>query len=261
MKSMPTLLVAAIGFAVLTAPAVLAQGKVKSQVIWSAKVIPPNAPLNVDKDKMQCLGKGPILKDELIIDAKTKGVKNVVFWLVDAKEPMKPIPTPKALQGKVIDIDQPCCKFISRHTVILDGQKLVVKNSSPIAHNVSFTGGEDGPNLNVLTPAKGQLNVGAVKPRPFPIVPYSCSIHPWMRGFVLPLPSPYYAITDAEGKFEIKDVPAGEYRLVGWHEQIGWIFPGPKDNTDMAKRNVPVTVKNKETTELKPLPRKVVEDE
>jgi hypothetical protein len=254
----------ALGFlaVALTVPSVLGQGSVKSQVIWDDTVIPVNAPANVNV--AACLAKGAILKDELIIDAKTKGVKNVVFWLVDAKNPMKPIPTPKALQGKVIDIDQPCCTFIQRHTVILDGQTLVVKNTSAIAHNVNINGGVDGPVLNVLTPAGGQLKVGAVKTRPFPIVPYSCSIHAWMKGYILPLPSPYYAITDAEGKFEIKDVPAGEYRLVGWHEQIGWIFPPPKGTPVallMSKRNVPVTVKNKAVTELKPLPRKIEDDD
>jgi hypothetical protein len=255
MKWMGILLAAAIGFAV-TAPAALAQGSVKSQVIWSDKVIPKNEEAKVDKDKEHCLEKGTILKNELVIDPKTKGVKNVVFWLVDAKDPTGLIPTPKALQGKVVELDQPMCAFIPRHTVILDGQKLLVKNTSPIAHNIKISGGADGPDLNISLPAGGKLDVGTVKPRSFPIVPCSCSIHAWMNAYLLPLPSPYYAITDAEGKFEIKDVPTGEYRLVGWHEKIGWIFPG----ANIAARNMPVTVKDKAATELKPLPRKV-EDE
>jgi hypothetical protein len=255
MRLMAILLAAAIGLAA-TAPAALAQGSVKSQVIWSDKNVPKNEEAKVDKDKEHCHEKGPILKNELVVDPKTKGVKNVVFWLVDAKNPTGLIPTPKALQGKVVKLDQPMCAFIPRHTVILDGQQLEVWNSSPIAHNIKISGGADGPDLNISLPAGGKLPAIAVKPRSFPIVPCSCSIHAWMNGYLLPLPSPYYAITDAEGKFEIKDVPAGEYRLVGWHEKIGWIFPNPK----MESRNMPVTVKDKAATTLDPLKRKV-EDE
>jgi hypothetical protein len=238
-------------------PAVQAQGGIKSQVIWSDSSVPKNEVANVDKDKAHCLSKGDILKDELIVDPKTKGIKNVVFWLVDAKDPLKGFPTPAALKGKSIDIDQPCCVFIKRHTVVLEGQNLVVKNSSPISHNVNITGGADGPTLNITIPPGKDLKVGEVKPRAFPIIPYSCTIHPWMKGYVLALNTPYYAITDAEGKFEIKNVPAGNYRLVGWHERIGWIFPGAK----MENRNTPVKIDSGKTLELKPLMRKVEDDD
>ncbi|MGL4555701.1 MAG: hypothetical protein ACRC33_31420 [Gemmataceae bacterium] len=241
----------------LAAPSAFAQGSVRSQVVWSDAKIPKNEEAKVDNNRAVCLAKGPILKDDIVIDPKTKGVKNVVFWLVDAKDPMKLLPTPATARGTVVEIDQPCCKFIERITVILAGQQLVVKNSSPIAHNVKISGGADGPALNELIQAGGKANVGEVRARSFPIVPYSCSIHAWMNGYIMALPSPYYAVTDAEGRFEIKDVPAGEYRLVGWHEKIGWIFPGDS----MRKRNVLVTVKAKAVTELKPLPRKIDEDE
>ena len=33
---------------------------------------------------------------------------------------------------------------------------------------------------------------------------------------------PYYAVTDAEGRFEIKNVPVGQWRLFVWHEGHGW---------------------------------------
>jgi len=256
MKSIAFVLAAAVTVAALAAPSAHGQGSVKSQVIWNDKTVPKNEEAKVDKDKDHCLAKGAILQNQLIIDPKTKGVKNVVFWLVDAKKPLETIPTPKALQGKVVEVDQPMCSFVPRHAVILAGQKLVVKNSAPIAHNVKISGGAEGPDLNIALPAGGKLDVGDVKARSFPIVPFSCSIHAWMNGYLLPLPTPYYAVTDAEGKFEIKDVPAGEYRLVGWHEKIGWIFPAAK----LEGRNKVVTVKDKGATELEPLPRKV-EDE
>jgi len=239
----------------LTGPSAYAQGSVRSQVIWSDKVIPKNEPVLVNPRRGWPLA-GRVLKDELIIDAKTKGVKNVVFWLADAKEPSKLIATPKRLQNQVVEIDSPVGHYVPRHAIILAGQDLVLKNTSRVAHGIVISGGVEEPNLNLAQPPGNRVMVGKVKTRLFPIIPFSSPIHPWMRGYILPLPSPYYGITDAEGRFEIKDVPAGEYRLVGWHEKIGWIFPGK----DLATRNTAVTVKDKAATELKPLPRKV-EDE
>ena len=43
-----------------------------------------------------------------------------------------------------------------------------------------------------------------------------------MRSRVAVFTHPYYAITDADGKFEIKDAPAGKHRLFIWQESIGW---------------------------------------
>ena len=51
-----------------------------------------------------------------------------------------------------------------------------------------------------------------------PPIQYKCTIHGWMTGYVRIFDHPYYAVTDADGKFEIKNAPAGKYRIVYWHE-------------------------------------------
>jgi plastocyanin len=45
-----------------------------------------------------------------------------------------------------------------------------------------------------------------------------CNIHDWMSAIILVLPTPYFAQTDAEGRFTLADLPRGEYSLVAWHE-------------------------------------------
>jgi len=47
-----------------------------------------------------------------------------------------------------------------------------------------------------------------------------CDVHPGMQAFLGVLPHGLFAVTDSEGRFEIADVPAGEYRLVVWHEVL-----------------------------------------
>jgi hypothetical protein len=43
-----------------------------------------------------------------------------------------------------------------------------------------------------------------------------------MEGRVAVFDHPYFAITDEHGKFEIKDAPAGKFRIVAYQEKIGW---------------------------------------
>ena len=44
-----------------------------------------------------------------------------------------------------------------------------------------------------------------------------CDQHEFMQFWALPVTSPHYAVVGEDGKFEIKDVPAGKYKVVAWH--------------------------------------------
>jgi hypothetical protein len=41
-----------------------------------------------------------------------------------------------------------------------------------------------------------------------------------MNAEIMVVPHPYYAVTDESGRFELTDVPPGQYEIVAWHE--GW---------------------------------------
>lgn len=47
-----------------------------------------------------------------------------------------------------------------------------------------------------------------------------CAIHSQMHCVVLVLPNPWFSKSDRKGRFEIKDVPPGKYRLKAWHERL-----------------------------------------
>jgi hypothetical protein len=47
-----------------------------------------------------------------------------------------------------------------------------------------------------------------------------CGIHTSMHCIILVLPNPYFAMADARGRYVIKDVPAGTYRLKAWQERV-----------------------------------------
>jgi plastocyanin len=50
------------------------------------------------------------------------------------------------------------------------------------------------------------------------VVKVGCNIHDWMSGIILVLPTPWFARTDAEGRYTLSDLPAGQYSVVVWHE-------------------------------------------
>jgi hypothetical protein len=189
---------------------------IKGQVLFPAdKPIPKREALNVTQDKDHCLSKGPILDESVIVNEKNRGVKNVVVYLrPDDKDP-------KSVEHV---ITQPCCMFSERVTLARVGDTIVVKNPAPVPHNFSWSSNNNG-EYNPTVPKMDQWVMkaaGATEPWKLvaegPPIKYNCTIHGWMTGYVRIFDHPYYAITDADGKFEIKNAPVGKYRIVYWHE-------------------------------------------
>jgi hypothetical protein len=48
-----------------------------------------------------------------------------------------------------------------------------------------------------------------------------CDVHPWMRTFVVTTDNPFYAVSGADGSFNIGKVPDGKYKIVAWHARYG----------------------------------------
>lgn len=218
-------------------------GNLKGTASYDGEV-PAKVTLNVDKDTAHCLSKGALSGDEWVVNAKNKGVRWVFVWLTPAQggSPLKIHPKLADVPKNDIVIDQPCCVFEPHAVALRQGQKVVVKNSSPISHNVSWLSPDPAnPSGNLSTPSAGQVEIKELKASAKPIK-FSCSIHPWMAGWIRVFDHPYFAITDADGNFEIKDAPVGKYNLVVWHEGMGWGAGG--------KNGQPVTIEAGKTTDL-----------
>jgi hypothetical protein len=198
---------------------------IKGRVVFPAdKKIPARAALNVNQDKAHCLGKGALLDEAVLVSAKTRGIKNVVVYLrPDDTTGKADFPKAAVHPGDAnrrpaeVVIDQPCCTFVNRVTCARAGDTVVVKNPAPVAHNFFWDSANNG-NHNPTLAAKTDWKMpNALRPEAAPIQ-FKCTIHPWMTGYVRVFEHPYYAVTDEDGKFEIKNAPAGKFRVVFWHE-------------------------------------------
>jgi hypothetical protein len=200
-------------------------GTIKGQVVWAGPGDPVRPPLKVDKDQQTCLKHGPLLEETYIVDKATKGVKYVTVWLIpedakgakDYKRPIPLHPTLKDLKEKTVELDQPTCMFEPSIIALREGQTLVCKNSSDIAHNVKIDGGANNPNINPIIPAGKKVEVEGWSATGLGPVPIGCSIHGWMKGQVRVFNHPYYAVTNDKGEFVMKNAPAGKFRIVMYH--------------------------------------------
>jgi plastocyanin len=224
MKLLRSLLLIA-GMVSIAASAAAQNGKyvtVKGQITWPGE-LPKLVAVDVKADKPVCCKDGPLMPTDVEVDPKTKGIKNVVVWVrPDTENRADTFPQdkihPDLLKPKSVAhiIDQPKCQFEPRVLIARAGDTLEVKNSATIAHNVNYTSGTE--SFNKLIPAGGSIKLEKPLEAQRTQIPLACNIHPWMLGWVRVFDHPYYAITDKDGNFEIKNLPSGKWRLVYWHE-------------------------------------------
>ncbi len=117
-----------------------------------------------------------------------------------------------------VTIDQNKMKFVPHVAVVLQGTTVDFLNSDPVGHNVYWPSISGNKKLahNLGTWPKGER-----KPFQFNDLGTAsllCNVHPEMSGYVVVAPTPYFAVTDKEGKFEIKNVPPGHYTVKTWSE-------------------------------------------
>ena len=195
---------------------------IKGKVTWPGEA-PKLMAVNVTADKATCCKDGPLMPTDVEVNPKNKGLKNVVVWVRPDTEDRKDVfpvdkihPNHTKPASKAHVIDQPKCQFEPRVLVARTGDTLEVKNSSTIPHNINYN--SDVEAINPLIPAGGAVKLKNPLAAQSTPVSFSCNIHPWMAGRMRVFDHPYFAITDADGNFEIKDLPAGKWRLVYWHE-------------------------------------------
>ena len=201
-------------------------GTVTGRITWGGAVNPEMAVIVINNpDGPACQKNGPLKDETWIVNATNKGLRHTFVWIAPQQKGDKLLihPDLKAVPKDKIIIDQPLCVFIPHALALREGQVLVAKNGAAMAHNFKWTGNPTAnPGGNVLLPPGSEKEIDDLKADRLPVA-VECNIHPWMRGWVRVFDHPYYAITDADGAFTIKNAPTGDYKLMIWHGSGGWL--------------------------------------
>ena len=116
-----------------------------------------------------------------------------------------------------VKVDQKNMKFTPRVVPVLIGTTVDFLNSDAALHNV-FSPDACAEKFNLGTWPKGQSRSYTFKNECSAAL--LCNVHPEMEGFVLALPTPYFAVTAADGSYVIAGVPDGSYTVKVWHPRL-----------------------------------------
>jgi hypothetical protein len=187
---------------------------VKGQILFGGDAIPKAEESKVTADQGHCLAKGALLDKVWDVNASNKGLAGVVVFINPERDEKLAIHPDLQGEPKPFVLDQPYCLFTPRIFAIRSNQALTAKNPDPVAHNVVVKGIKNDQNVQIPPSTEKQLKLVAEGNA----LAISCGSHPWMKGYGWCFDHPYFAVTDKDGNFEIKNVPAGSRKIVIWHE-------------------------------------------
>ena len=202
---------AAIALLLLTGTAAAGPrtGTIAGTVAWKGEA-PARAALDRSRDPV-CARNPRLAEDVVVTDGKLRDV-HVRLKLGTAGTHAAP--------ATAVTVTQRDCMYAPRVVGLVAGQKLEVVNSDATFHNVR---GNLGSKIlwNLAQAAAAPAIVRSDVGKAGEVVSLHCDVHPWMAAWAVVSDHPYFDVTEADGAFELRDVPPGSYTLEAWHPTLG----------------------------------------
>ncbi len=186
-------------------------GSISGTITFDGKVPEPKPALSIKEAETEgCVhtdGKMDAADRSLLI-SKEGAIANVVLTIeaTDVKVPEEPIV-----------LDQKGCRFEPRVVVAPVGSTVRFLNSDETNHNIhTFCKKNQALNKNVAGGANLEQKLDKAE-----VIDVKCDVHTWMKSYVIVTEASHYAVTGADGTFKIEGLPAGEYKVEWWHEELG----------------------------------------
>jgi len=159
--------------------------------------------------------------------SESRGLKDTVVKLIG-------IPKGKPFLNKSQKIVMSRCHTPKYVIGARNGETILLENTDPVRHEVvayEFTDrGVDQRSHRPVDANTSQARDIFVKNKTENFL-IKCNLHPFLQSRGVIVDNPYYAITDEDGRFFIKDIPPGTYKVIAWHpfipDQIGAITIEP----------------------------------
>lgn len=190
---------------------------------------PKRAPVEISKDREVC-GAVPHYDESLVVSADG-AIANAVVSIpgIEKGAPLVPL--------KGVKFDQKGCEYVPHVLAFPAGSTVDIINSDGILHSIR-TDSKHNPQLDMAQPGFKRVITVVIKNPD--VINVSCDAHGWMHGWWFVVGNPYYAVTGADGRFTLKDVPPGTYTVEAWQEKLGiaarkvTVAPGTTVTVDFA---------------------------
>jgi plastocyanin len=137
-------------------------------------------------------------------------------------------------RSDAVVMDQKGCRYTPHVIAIKRGGLVEFRNSDSTMHNIHTLPAGDAKQMDISQAPKGAPQTVQFKD-PEIMMPVRCNNHPWMNAFINVADTPFFAVTDKDGHFNIEGLPAGTYVLGAVHEKMG-------------EQTITITVKPHETS-------------
>jgi hypothetical protein len=226
--SFALLIVAVIAGAVQAAPA----ADISGQIILEGTP-PPEQEIPQVKDDPYC-GK-----------LHTEPVKTR-FYVVGSKGELADVfVTLKGIKGQSTGasaapavLDQRGCEYLPYVLAIQTQQKMLVKNSDPLMHNIHPTPAVPGNKEENRAQMPNGPDLTFTFPKAETFLRLKCDVHQWMFAYVSVVDHPYFAVSDKTGRYTIKDVPPGKYTVEAYHRKAAPLSAPATKQIDLKGDNV-----------------------
>jgi len=191
---------------------------------------PPPAETVVMKSDPYCVENGGTTTPAYTVGSGG-ALQNVFVYVKDGLGDLK-FPVPES----PVVLDQKGCVYQPHVFGIQVGQNLEIRNSDATLHNVDAIP-ENNREVNRAHSLAGIKHTHVFSAREV-MVPFKCNVHNWMNAYVGVLDHPFYAVTGADGSFQLKGLPPGTYTIEAWHEKLGpqtqMVTIGQQETKDIA---------------------------
>lgn len=206
-----------IGLIVAVAAATALNGSAAADITGTVKLKgtpPPEKEITELKTDANC---GPLRTDVPKTRFYTVGANGELADVVVSVKGVNGTSTGESAQPLLID--QKGCEYLPYVAAVQTKQKVQVKNSDPVMHNVHPTPTASGnkEKNQAMLPNSPDLTLVFAAPEEF--LRFKCDVHPWMFAYVSVFDHPFFAVTGKDGSFKIANIPPGKYTVVAKHRK------------------------------------------
>jgi len=191
-------------------------GSVTGTISFAGKV-PAVGTIDTTQDPACSLTSSGKLPVEQIVVKDGKLANVFIYVKSGPPEAMHAGPT----TSQPVILDQKNCQYIPHVIAVMQGGSVEFRNSDPTMHNIHTIPVDDGNQpIDISEGPRGAAQTKQFL-KPELMLPVRCNNHPWMNAFINVSPTPFFAVTDASGHFDLRGLPPGDYVLGAVQEKLG----------------------------------------